>query len=64
MRLSELVSNLTPSAFAQIALLLFLAVFAAVALRTAGGRARRRAAEQAALPLVDDSTPRTERSAS
>jgi cbb3-type cytochrome oxidase subunit 3 len=64
MRLSELVSNLTPSAFAQIALLLFLAVFAAVALRTLGGRARHHAAEQAALPLVDDSTPHTERSAS
>ena len=54
MRLSELVSHLTPSAFAQIALLLFLAVFAAVAVRTFGRGARERSAEAAALPLHDD----------
>lgn len=54
MRLSELVSHLTPSAFAQIALLLFLAVFAAVAVRAFGRGARQRSAEAAALPLYDD----------
>lgn len=53
-RLSELVSALTPSQFAQIALVLFLAVFVAVAIRHGG---KRRAAEHAAcaqLPLIDD----------
>jgi hypothetical protein len=53
-RLSELVSALTPSAYAEVALVLFLAVFAAVAIRHGG---KRRAAEHAMcaqLPLVDD----------
>ena len=43
-RLSELVSALTPSAYAELALVLFLAVFAAVAIRHGG---KRRAAEHA-----------------
>ena len=54
MRLSELVSALTPSQFTQLALVLFVAVFVAVALRHGG---KRRAAEHAAcakLPLEDD----------
>lgn len=53
-RLSELVSSLTPAQFAEISLVLFLAVFAAVAYRHGG---KRRAAEHAAcaqLPLADD----------
>lgn len=57
-RLSELVSKLTPSEFTEIALVLFLAVFVAVALREGS---RRRAAVHAAsaqLPLADDATPR------
>jgi len=53
-RLSELVSALTPSQYAEMSLVLFLAVFAAVAIRHGG---KRRAAEHAAcaqLPLADD----------
>jgi hypothetical protein len=53
-RLSEVVSALTPSQFTQIALLLFVAVFVAVAIRHGG---KRRAAEHAhcsRLPLGDD----------
>jgi len=57
-RLSELVSALTPSQFAQVALLLFFAVFVAVAIRHGG---KRRAAEHTAcaqLPLQDDAGDR------
>jgi cbb3-type cytochrome oxidase subunit 3 len=54
MRLSELVSQLTPSTFAQLALLLFLVVFVAVALRAYGRGARDRNQRCAALPLCDD----------
>ena len=53
-RLSELVASLTPSQFAQLALVLFLGVFVSVAWRHGG---KRRAAEHAAcaqLPLADD----------
>jgi len=53
-RLSELVSSLTPSQFAQLALVLFVGVFVGVAWRHGG---KRRAAEHAAcaqLPLADD----------
>ena len=53
-RFSELVSALSPTQFTQIALLLFVAVFVAVAIRHGG---KRRAAEHAAcaqLPLADD----------
>ncbi|GEM_PF-1639713 len=59
-RMSELVSKLTPSDFAQIALVLFLLVFIAVALRHGG---KRRAAEHdecARLPLMDDADRRGE----
>jgi cbb3-type cytochrome oxidase subunit 3 len=53
-RLSELVSALTPSQYTQLALVLFLMVFAGVLVRHGG---KRRAAEHAAcaqLPLADD----------
>ncbi|HEY4243243.1 MAG TPA: hypothetical protein VGM88_25700 [Kofleriaceae bacterium] len=53
-RISDLVSALTPTQYAELSLVLFLAVFAAIAYRHGG---RRRAAEHAAcaqLPLEDD----------
>jgi hypothetical protein len=53
-RLSEVVSALTPSQYAELALVLFTAVFVAIAIRHGG---KRRAAEHAAcaqLPLADD----------
>jgi hypothetical protein len=53
-RLSELVSALTPSQYAELSLVLFLAVFAAIAIRHGG---KRRASEHAAcaqMPLADD----------
>ena len=56
-RLSELVSALTPAQYAELSLVLFLLVFAGVLLRHGG---RRRAVEHAAcaqLPLADDATP-------
>lgn len=54
MKLSDLVSALSPTTFTEISLVLFLAVFVAVAIRHGG---KRRAAEHAAcaaLPLEDD----------
>ena len=57
--LSELVSTLTPSQYAQLALVLFLVVFTAIAVRHGG---KRRAAEHAAcarLPLADDAGDRS-----
>lgn len=57
-RFSELVSALSPAQFTQIALLLFVGVFVAVAVRHGG---KRRAAEHAAcaqLPLADDAGER------
>jgi cbb3-type cytochrome oxidase subunit 3 len=56
-RLSELVSALTPAQYAELSLVLFLLVFAGVLLRHGG---KRRAAEHAAcaqLPLADDALP-------
>jgi len=53
-RFSDLVSALSPANYTELALVLFLAVFAAVAIRHGG---KRRAAEHAAcaqLPLADD----------
>jgi cbb3-type cytochrome oxidase subunit 3 len=53
-RLSELVSALTPAHYAELSLVLFLMVFAGVLARHGG---RRRAAEHAAcaqMPLADD----------
>ncbi len=57
-RLSELVSALSPTTYTELALVLFLAVFVAVAIRHGG---KRRAAEHAAcaqLPLEDDAVAR------
>ena len=56
-RLSELVSALTPAQYAELSLVLFLLVFAGVLLRHGG---KRRAVEHAAcalLPLADDAVP-------
>ena len=53
-RLSELVSALTPTQYTELALVLFVLVFAGVLIRHGG---KRRAAEHAAcaqLPLTDD----------
>lgn len=53
-RFSDFVSALSPTQYAQLALLLFVAVFVAIAIRHGG---KRRAAEHAAcaqLPLADD----------
>jgi cbb3-type cytochrome oxidase subunit 3 len=57
-RLSELVSAFTPSQFAQLALLLFMAVFVAVAIRHGGKRRAAEHAECAQLPLEDDAGDR------
>jgi hypothetical protein len=53
-RFSDLVSALTPTQYAEISLVLFLAVFAAVAIRHGGKRRAAEHAECAALPLADD----------
>ena len=53
-RLSELVSALTPSQYTELSLVLFLLVFTGVLFRHGG---KRRAAEHAAcaqLPLIDE----------
>jgi cbb3-type cytochrome oxidase subunit 3 len=57
-RLSELVSAFTPSQFTQLALLLFMAVFVAVAIRHGGKRRAAEHAECAQLPLADDAGDR------
>lgn len=53
-RISELVSALTPSQYAELSLVLFLAVFAAVAVRHGGKRRAAEHAQCAQLPLSDD----------
>jgi len=53
-RLSDLVSALTPSQYAQFALVLFTAVFVAVAIRHGGKRRAAEHAECARMPLADD----------
>lgn len=58
MKLSELVSALSPTQFTELALVLFVLVFAGVLFRHGG---KRRAAEHhecAQLPLADDAAPR------
>ncbi len=57
-RLSELVSAFSPSQFTQLALLLFVAVFVAVAIRHGGKRRAAEQAECAQLPLADDAGDR------
>ena len=53
-RLSELVSALTPSQLTQAALLIFLGVFVAVLIRHGGKRRRAEHEACAQLPLADD----------
>jgi cbb3-type cytochrome oxidase subunit 3 len=53
-RFSEVVSALSPTQYAQLALVLFLAVFTAVAIRHGGKRRAAEHAECAQLPLADD----------
>lgn len=57
-RLSELVSALTPSHFTQVALVLFMAVFVAVAIRHGGKRRAVEHATCAQMPLADDAGDR------
>jgi hypothetical protein len=52
-RLSELVSAFTPAEYAELSLVLFFAVFAAVALRHGGKRRAAEHAECARLPFED-----------
>ncbi len=54
MRLSELVSHMTPTIFTEIALVLFLGVFAAVAYRALRRSARAQHEQWALIPLSDD----------
>ncbi len=56
MRMSDLVSNMTPSTMTEIALVIFVAVFAAISLRTLRRGARALGEEAAQLPLFDDTT--------
>ena len=58
MRLSELVSNMSPSTFAESATVIFLIVFAAVAVWTFRRSQRPGQAEASLLPLADDVAPR------
>jgi cbb3-type cytochrome oxidase subunit 3 len=53
-RLSELVSALSPTTYTEMALVLFLAVFTAVAIRHGGKRRAQEHAACAQLPLADD----------
>lgn len=57
-RLSELVSALTPALLTQVALVLFVLVFVAVAIRHGSKRRRAEHAACAQLPLADDAGPR------
>lgn len=54
MRMSELVSNMTPSTMTEIALILFVIVFVAVTSRVMRRKARVQCDEAAQLPLFDD----------
>jgi len=56
MRLSELMSRLSPTELTEIALLLFLGVFIAVSIRALRKSARADHAEAVTLPLADDAT--------
>lgn len=53
-RFSEIVSALSPTQYAELALVLFLAVFAGVAIRHGGKRRAVEHAEASMLPLADD----------
>jgi cbb3-type cytochrome oxidase subunit 3 len=54
MRLSELVSNMTPTIFTEVALVLFLGVFAAVSYRALRRGARAQCEQWAKIPLHDE----------
>lgn len=56
-RLSELVSKLTPAQYAELALVLFVLVFIGVAWRHGGKRRASEHASCAQLPLADDVGP-------
>ena len=53
-RFSDLVSALSPTQYAELALVLFLMVFVGVAIRHGGKRRATEHAEAASLPLADD----------
>lgn len=55
MRMSDIVSSMDLAVFPQIALFIFLGVFAAVSVRAMRKRHTREFAEAAQLPLQDDS---------
>ena len=57
-RFSEVVSALSPTQFTEIALVLFIAVFVAVAWRHGGKRRAAEHAQCAQLPLTDDAEAR------
>ena len=57
MKLSELVSALSPTQFTELALVLFVLVFAGVLLRHGGKRRAAEHSECAQLPLADDAGP-------
>ena len=54
MRLSELISHMSPTTLTEIALVLFLAVFAAVGVRAFRKSQRAVHARAAIAPLADD----------
>ena len=53
-RFSELISALSPTQYTELALVLFMAVFAAVVIRHGGKRRAAEHARCAQLPLADD----------
>jgi hypothetical protein len=53
-RLSDLMSALSPTQYTELALVLFMMVFASVAIRHGGKRRALEHAEAARLPLSDD----------
>lgn len=53
-RFSELVSALSPTRYTELALVLFVVVFAAVVIRHGGKRRAKEHAECAQLPLAHD----------
>lgn len=59
-RMSELVSRLTPSDYAQLALVLFFLVFVAMVVRHGGKRRREEHDACARMPLMDDADRRGE----
>jgi cbb3-type cytochrome oxidase subunit 3 len=54
MRLSELVSNLTPTQYTQVALVIFLVVFVGIVIYVFSRRNRETFERARSLPLEDD----------